>query len=79
MKMMITKSDWGMEYLGDLPQRLREFSRAGFDGVEPVSGLIQPLQWTANFGAEKTDHSTVCIRNCSLPPWRCTVDSQTMD
>ena len=34
MEMVITKCDWGMEYLGDLPQRLRKFAEAGFDGVE---------------------------------------------
>ncbi len=34
LELIITKSDWGMEYLGDLPQRLQVFSEAGFDGVE---------------------------------------------
>jgi hypothetical protein len=45
MKLMITKSDWGMEYLGDLPQRLREFSDAGFDGVECFFVDIPPARF----------------------------------
>jgi hypothetical protein len=34
MRLLITKCDWGMEYLGDLPKRLKAFADAGFDGVE---------------------------------------------
>ena len=45
MRLVITKSDWGMEYLGDLPARQRAFSGAGFDGVESFFVDISPSRF----------------------------------
>ena len=34
MKLKLLKCDWGMEHLGEMPDRLRAFAKAGYDGVE---------------------------------------------
>ncbi|MFT5114028.1 MAG: hypothetical protein ACI8P9_003361 [Parasphingorhabdus sp.] len=34
MKLIVTKSDWGMESMGDLPARMQAIADAGFDGLE---------------------------------------------
>jgi hypothetical protein len=34
MELRLLKGDWGMEHLGAMPERLRAYARAGYDGVE---------------------------------------------
>jgi hypothetical protein len=33
MQLKLLKCDWGMEHLGPMPDRLRAFAKAGYDGV----------------------------------------------
>ncbi len=44
MKLKLLKCDWGMEHLGEMPDRLRAFAAAGYDGVEcaSIGGWIRP-------------------------------------
>ena len=42
MKLKLLKCDWGMEYLGDMPKRLRAFADAGYDGVECANIGMEP-------------------------------------
>ncbi len=34
MRLALLKCDWGMEHLGEMPERLRRYAEAGYDGVE---------------------------------------------
>ncbi len=55
MRLIVTKCDWGMEYLGVLPDRLRAFAEAGYDGVECFFIDIKPerfLELAAETGLE---------------------------
>ena len=42
MRLIVTKCDWGMDYLGDLEQRLKAFADAGYDGVECFFVAMDP-------------------------------------
>lgn len=42
MRLIVTKCDWGMDYLGDLKQRLKAFAEAGYDGVECFFVAMDP-------------------------------------
>jgi hypothetical protein len=42
MRLQLIKCDWGMEHLGDMPQRLHAFAAAGYDGVECANIGMDP-------------------------------------
>jgi sugar phosphate isomerase/epimerase len=42
MKLKLVKADWGMEYLGDMPERLRLYREAGYDGIECAHTGMSP-------------------------------------
>ncbi|MDG2304517.1 MAG: hypothetical protein P8R42_07635 [Candidatus Binatia bacterium] len=42
MKLKLLKCDWGMDHLGDMPDRLRTYSKAGYDGVECAAIGMKP-------------------------------------
>lgn len=42
MKLKLLKCDWGMEHLGEMPDRLRAFAAAGYDGVECANIGMEP-------------------------------------
>ena len=42
MQLKLLKCDWGMEHLGPMPDRLRAFAKAGYDGVECASIGMEP-------------------------------------
>jgi len=42
MQLKLIKCDWGMEHLGDMPQRLRAYRDAGYDGVECANIGMDP-------------------------------------
>jgi hypothetical protein len=42
MELKVLKCDWGMEHLGDMPDRLAAYAAAGYDGVECASIGMTP-------------------------------------
>ena len=55
MKLKLLKCDWGMEHLGAMPDRLRAFAAAGYDGVECADIGMEPSQFgelTAELGLD---------------------------
>ena len=42
MELKLLKCDWGMEYLGEMPDRLRRYAEAGYDGVECANIHMDP-------------------------------------
>ena len=55
MKLKLLKCDWGMEHLGEMPQRLRAFAAAGYDGVECANIGMDPSEFgdlTAELGLD---------------------------
>ena len=47
MDILITKSDWGIEHLGDTKTRLEAISQAGFDGIECFFVDMEPARFNA--------------------------------
>ena len=45
MKLKLLKCDWGMEHLGAMPDRLRAYARAGYDGVECANLGMDPSEF----------------------------------
>ncbi len=45
MKLKLLKCDWGMEHLGEMPDRLRAFAKAGYDGVECANIGMDPSEF----------------------------------
>ena len=55
MKLKLLKCDWGMEHLGEMPDRLRAFAKAGYDGVECANIGMDPSEFgdlTAELGLD---------------------------
>jgi len=55
MQLKLLKCDWGMEHLGPMPDRLRAFAQAGYDGVECASIGMEPAEFgdlTAQLGLD---------------------------
>ncbi|MEM7019531.1 MAG: sugar phosphate isomerase/epimerase [Pseudomonadota bacterium] len=55
MELKLLKCDWGMEYLGEMPTRLKAYAEAGYDGVECASVGIEPVEFsehTAELGLD---------------------------
>lgn len=42
MELKLLKCDWGMEYLGDMKNRLKHYAAAGYDGVECANIGMDP-------------------------------------
>ena len=47
MELKLLKCDWGMEHLGEMPERLGKYAEAGYDGVECASIGIDPAEFSA--------------------------------
>ncbi len=47
MEMLITKSDWGMDHIGDLHTKLRAVANAGYDGIECFFVDMKPAEFNA--------------------------------
>lgn len=55
MELKLLKCDWGMEHLGEMPDRLARYAEAGYDGVECASIGIDPIEFsdrTAELGLD---------------------------
>ena len=55
MELKLLKCDWGMEHLGEMPDRLRAFAKAGYDGVECANIGMDPFEFgdlTAELGLD---------------------------
>ena len=46
MELKLLKCDWGMEYLGDPPERLHKYKEAGYDGVECANIGMDPDEFS---------------------------------
>ena len=42
MELKLLKCDWGMEYLGEMPDRLRTYAAAGYNGLECANTGMDP-------------------------------------
>ena len=47
MELKLLKCDWGMEHLGEMPERLGKYAEAGYDGVECAPIGIDPAEFSA--------------------------------
>lgn len=45
MELKLLKCDWGMEHLGEMPDRLRAYAAAGYDGVECANIGMDPAEF----------------------------------
>ena len=55
MQLKLLKCDWGMEHLGAMPDRLRAYAAAGYDGVECADIGMDPPEFgdlTAELGLD---------------------------
>ncbi|NKB99303.1 MAG: TIM barrel protein [Pseudomonadales bacterium] len=46
MELKLLKCDWGMEHLGEMPERLRAYAAAGYDGVECANIGMAPNEFS---------------------------------
>lgn len=56
MRLKLLKCDWGMEYLGAMPDRLHAYKRAGYDGMECANIGMDPSQFSELTGELGLDY-----------------------